>query len=301
MPVEPGTIHRMIALRIQVRMRGCVRDMVEPRGQPIQPSCPEESHQSLETGEISATFERRVSMQPSIISLMMAAAGLMSETTPATWPISQGLAASSICAALGFPSSTVYGSLPFARSSFISEARFCSQSMMYSFFLTRIGRPLKMSVRTVSWTPALSTASLCRAGASPSSEATKRVPTHTALAPSERAIASPLPSEMPPAPTTCIGPPCRGERRPLTMSATAGIRMLVGTSPVCPPPSPPCAQMRSTPASRALGTCLGEPIMFITKMPAACSFSTAQPGGTPTALTKSFAPDSITTSIKAGS
>eukprot|EP00964_Phaeocystis_antarctica_P134418 scaffold98708_cov45-Phaeocystis_antarctica.AAC.1 len=30
------------------------------------------------------------------------------------------------------------------------------------------------------------------------------------------------------------------------------MRTEVGTSPVCPPPSPPCAQMMSTPASSAL-------------------------------------------------
>ena len=35
-------------------------------------------------------------------------------------------------------------------------------------------------------------------------------------------------------------------------------------SPVWPPPSPPWAQMRSTPASSALPTCFTAPIMFMT-------------------------------------
>ena len=38
----------------------------------------------------------------------------------------------------------------------------------YAFFLMRIGRPEKTSVRIVSWYPAVTTASLCVSGASPS-------------------------------------------------------------------------------------------------------------------------------------
>eukprot|EP00662_Eupelagonemidae_sp_cell21_P038027 gene38028-biopygen108645 len=41
--------------------------------------------------------------------------------------------------------------------------------------------------------------------------------------------------------------------------------------------------MRSTPCASAFSTCLGSPIMFITRMPAAWNFSTAHVGGTPIA------------------
>ena len=135
----------------------------------------------------------------------------------------------------------------------------------YAFFLMRIGRPEKTSVRIVSWYPAVTTASLCVSGASPSTDATKRVPTHTAEAPRASAIASPRPSKMPPAPTMWIGPPCKGLRASisLTRSQTFGMRTEVGISPVWPPPSPPCAQMMSTPASIAFFTCLGAPIMSV--------------------------------------
>lgn len=44
-----------------------------------------------------------------------------------------------------------------------------------------------------------------------------------------------------------IGFPVRGDLCPLTISTQAGMRIEVAMSPVCPPPSPPCAQMRSTP------------------------------------------------------
>ena len=176
-----------------------------------------------------------------------------------------------------------------------------SRVAAYAFFLMRIGRPEKTSVRIVSWYPAVTTASLCVSGASPSTDATNRVPTHTADAPSASAAARPRPSEMPPAATTSTGPPVSGERRPRHRSATAGMRMLVATSPVWPPPSPPCAQITSTPAASAFATCFGDPIMFCTTIPALCSRSTAHVGGTPIAHTKSFAPELMITSRSAGS
>jgi hypothetical protein len=43
--------------------------------------------------------------------------------------------------------------------------------------------------------------------------------------------------------------PVRSDLWPLTASTHAGIRMLAGMSPVCPPPSPACTQMRSMPFS----------------------------------------------------
>ncbi|KAG5716229.1 hypothetical protein E4T56_gene10821 [Termitomyces sp. T112] len=58
----------------------------------------------------------------------------------------------------------------------------------------------------------------------------------------------PRPSAMPPAATTTMGSPVRGLVLPLQASTTAGIRIEKAVSPVCPPPSPPWAQMLSTPA-----------------------------------------------------
>ena len=43
--------------------------------------------------------------------------------------------------------------------------------------------------------------------------------------------------------------------------------------------------------SKALATWCGAPTMFMQMMPAACNLSTAHFGGTPTAQTKSFAPE----------
>lgn len=92
-------------------------------------------------------------------------------------------------------------------------------------------------------------------------DATKRVPTQTASAPKERAIANPRPSKMPsnkqswnalindwpPAAITGTGRPVKGDLQPLQASTTFGMRTDVGTSPVCPPPSPPWAMMTSAP------------------------------------------------------
>ena len=89
--------------------------------------------------------------------------------------------------------------------------------------------------------------------------------------------------------------------RPLQRSTTCGMSTVVAMSPVWPPPSLPCAQMMSTPASSAFFTCLGCPIMFMTGMPAACSLSTAQRGGTPMAQTKSDARSATITSMSPGS
>ena len=116
------------------------------------------------------------------------------------------------------------------------------------------------------------------------------------------------PSKIPPAPTTAIGPPWRGDVCPSQMSThcataavnhtdydswlrnamssrariTCGMSTVVAMSPVWPPASVPCAQTASTPAASALTTCFGDPTMFITSMPALCSRSTTAVGGTPT-------------------
>mmetsp|Transcript_117789 Transcript_117789/g.337785 ORF Transcript_117789/g.337785 Transcript_117789/m.337785 type:complete len:247 (+) Transcript_117789:212-952(+) len=193
------------------------------------------------------------------------------------------------------PRSTLYGMTPLDSASFMSSWRSFSQYMLYGFLMIRMGLPVKISVRCVSWKPALRTASLWRLGAPASSQAMKRVPTQTALAPKASEAARPRPSEMPPAATTSTCLPKSGDIFPLTMSTTAGTRIAVLTSPVCPPPSPPWAHKMSQPASSAYFTWFGEPIMFITGIFALCSWSTTSFGGTPTALTKSFAPSSIIT------
>lgn len=50
----------------------------------------------------------------------------------------------------------------------------------------------------------------------------------------------------------------------------------------------------------AFTACLGAPIMFITGIPAACNFSTAHLGGTPTAETNKEAFSSMMISINSG-
>lgn len=66
----------------------------------------------------------------------------------------------------------------------------------------------------------------------------------------ERATARPRPSEIPPAATTIMGWPVKGLFASLQRSTTAGMRIENGISPVWPPPSPPCAQIISTPGRR---------------------------------------------------
>ena len=63
----------------------------------------------------------------------------------------------------------------------------------------------------------------------------------------DKEAARPRPSATAPAATTITCSPVRGLFLPLTISTVAGMRMENGVSPVCPPPSPPCAQIMSTP------------------------------------------------------
>ena len=98
---------------------------------------------------------------------------------------------------------------------------------------------MKIIVRTLSSKPDVRTASWCALGAPASSERTKRVPIQTALAPSISAAASDCPLNRPPAATTWTGSPVMGDFLPFTIAATVGIKTVVGTSPVWPPPSPP--------------------------------------------------------------
>lgn len=58
--------------------------------------------------------------------------------------------------------------------------------------------------------------------------------------------------------------------------------------------------MISTPTSKAFMACLGDPIIFMTGIPAAWNFSTTHLGGTPTALTNNDAFSSIIISTNSG-
>ena len=149
-----------------------------------------------------------------------------------------------------------------------------------------------MIVRTLSSCPAVRTASWCAFGAPASSHSTNLVPIHTAVAPYINAAATPCPLKIPPAAMTCTSFPS-GLFLPRHICTTVGTSTDVGTSPVWPPPSPPCAPIRSAPASRQRATCLGWPIMFMYSTPAVCKRSTTALGGTPMAETKSRAPESM--------
>ena len=87
-------------------------------------------------------------------------------------------------------------------------------------------------------------------GALASGVTMKREPIHAPSAPNASRAAMPRPLTMPPAPTTRVSVP-------LHKSTACGTRTSVLTVPVWPPPSPPCAQMMSTPAARQPLTCAG--------------------------------------------
>jgi hypothetical protein len=92
--------------------------------------------------------------------------------------------------------------IPLSVSSLISACRFSSQFWMYGLLRTRRGRPVKITVRTLSSKPAVRTASWWAFEAPASSDSTKRVPIQTAEAPSMRAAARDWPLNKPPAATT---------------------------------------------------------------------------------------------------
>ena len=56
-----------------------------------------------------------------------------------------------------------------------------------------------------------------------------------------------------------------------TASTTCGISRLVGTAPVCPPPSPPVAITASTPHAATFSACLRAPTDAIVTTPASLS------------------------------
>ena len=156
---------------------------------------------------------------------------------------------------------------------------------------------VKMTVRTVSSYPAVRTASWWALDALASSARMNLVPTQIAWAPIISAAARELPRYIAPAATTITSWPVNGDFFPLHKSTTWGISIEVGTSPVWPPLSPPCAQIMSTPDARHFATCLGCPTMFIYGIPARWILSTTCGCGTPTAETNNEAFSSITMSM----
>jgi len=60
-----------------------------------------------------------------------------------------------------------------------------------------------------------------------------------------------------------------------TASTTWGISKLVGTAPVCPPPSPPVAITASTPHAATFSACLRAPTDAIVITPASLSAATS--------------------------
>ena len=84
-----------------------------------------------------------------------------------------------------------------------------------------------------------------------------------ASAPYTSAATRPRPSKKPPAAITGT--------RPCTASTTCGSRMVVGTEPVWPPPSPPCTSTASTPHSSTFSAWRLAPIDGTTSTPPSCS------------------------------
>mmetsp|Transcript_32306 Transcript_32306/g.84777 ORF Transcript_32306/g.84777 Transcript_32306/m.84777 type:complete len:242 (-) Transcript_32306:338-1063(-) len=229
-------------------------------------------------------------------------AGSMVCTPPAAWPARLFMASktASLVAASSGDSfiACSRGVTPLSQSSWMRAGVF-SQLLTQSFGMSRMGLPDTTSVRMVSRLEALSTLSLCAFGAADSSAQMNRVPTHTPAAPSDSEAASPRPSKMPPAATGTTGTP-KWPTLPLQTSTTCGMSAMVPTSPVCPPPSLPCAIRMSAPAARAFCAFLTEPTMFATTTPPAWSFSTAHGGGTPMAQMNSLAFSCTMMSISSG-
>jgi hypothetical protein len=91
---------------------------------------------------------------------------------------------------------------------------------------------------------------ICAGGTSASCTVNHSEPVHTPCAPIASAAATCRPVPMPPAASTGVG---------ATASITSGHSTTLPISPVCPPPSYPCAMMMSMPASRWERACFAEP------------------------------------------
>lgn len=136
------------------------------------------------------------------------------------------------------------GMIPFKRSSWSSSLRPVSQFRMYAVAAARNGRPVQMVDLMVLSKPASTTLKMKvnidgergkeqatynrfdSSGALDSLAATNLVPIQTAEAPYTRDAASPRPSQIPPAATSCTGCPVKGDLYFATISAQAGTKIL---------------------------------------------------------------------------
>ena len=150
-----------------------------------------------------------------------------------------------------------------------------SQASVQSLRSMRQGLPVQERERTVSWLVALSSDSCCAGGVSASSTVSQSEPVQTPCAPSISAAAICRPSPMPPAASTGSG---------ATASITCGQSTTLPMSPVWPPPSPPCAITKSTPAALCASACLTLPHSAPTRRPEAWISLITSAGGVPSAL-----------------
>ena len=104
------------------------------------------------------------------------------------------------------------------------------------------------------------------------------MPIATPAAPHASAATRPRPSWKPPAPRTGISDP--------TASHTCGSRSDVGTAPVWPPPSPPCAITASTPHASIFSAWRRAPTVGITSTPASWRRAIESWVGAPAKLTR---------------
>ncbi len=125
----------------------------------------------------------------------------------------------------------------------------------------RCGRPSTARVTVTSRTVAARYRAFTVSGTVESEVSRNRVPIATPAAPYASAATRPRPSKKPPAATTGIR----------TASTTCGSSTLVATSPVCPPPSPPCTSTASAPHAATFSACRRAPTDGITTTPAAFS------------------------------
>ena len=110
---------------------------------------------------------------------------------------------------------------------------------------------------------------LMESGTSLSLVSRNRVPMATASAPQASAAARPRPSVNPPAAMTGRS----------MASSTSPISSEVGTTPVCPPPSAPCAMTASTPHSATFSAWRRAPMVGMTTTPADRRRSTVRRSG----------------------
>ncbi len=150
-----------------------------------------------------------------------------------------------------------------------------SHASVQALLSMRHGLPVNDRERTVSRDPASSSCCFCAGGRSASSTVSHSDPAHTPCAPSASAAAICSPEPTPPAANIGVG---------AMALATWGHSTIEPTSPVWPPPSPPCAMTMSTPASLCFIAWYGDPQSAATLRPASWMWSMTSAGGVPSAL-----------------